>query len=125
VKGAPNGQILVTDANNPNPATATVLLPEGKQNITRIVSSKDFLFVILSDGINEKIRQYDSRTNQWADVPMPMTGTMGVEPYDAARSNEVLAYTISWNNPGKLYDYNPETRKLQISTFHMPMNYPV
>ena len=124
VKGAPNGQILVTDAANPNPATATVLLPEGKQNITRMASSKDFLFVTLSDGINEKIRQYDSRTNQWADVPIPGTGTLYVEPLDASRSNEILAYIVSWNNPGTRYDYDPETRRLVTSTFHVPMNYP-
>ncbi len=124
VKGAPNGQILVTDATNPNPATATVLLPESKQNITRMASSKDFLFVILSDGINEKIRQYDSRSGQWADVPVPGTGTMGIEFYDAPRSNDVLVYSMSWNNPGTLYDYNPETRRLVVSPFHTPMNYP-
>ncbi|MEZ0539951.1 prolyl oligopeptidase family serine peptidase [Fibrella arboris] len=124
VKGAPNGQILLTDAANPNPATATVLLPESKLNITRMASSKDFLFVILSDGINEKIRQYDPRTNQWADVPVPGTGTMGIEFYDAPRSNEALVYSMSWNDPGTLYDYDPETRKLTTSTFHVPMNYP-
>jgi prolyl oligopeptidase len=124
VKGAPNGRILVTDANNPNPATAAVLLPESKQNITRIGSSKDFLFVVLSDGINEKIRQYDSRSNQWADVPISITGTMGIEFYDAPRSNEVLAYATTWNNPGMLYDYNPETRKLVTSTFHVDMKLP-
>ena len=124
VKGAPNGQILVTDATNPNPATATPLLPEGKQNITRMGASKDFLFVILSDGINEKIRQYDSRTNQWADVPVPGTGTMTIEPYDAPRSNEVITYNTSWNNPGTMYDYNPEARTLVVSAFHVPMNYP-
>ena len=124
VKGAPNGQIMVTDATNPNPATATVLLPEGKQHITRMGSSKDFLFVTLSDGINETIRQYDSRSGQWATVPIPFTGTMYVEPYDAPHSNEVLAFVTSWNNPGTVYDYDPETRKLVISTFHVPMNYP-
>ncbi len=124
VKSAPNGQILVTDAANPNPATATVLLAEGKQNITRMTSSKDFLFVTLSDGINDKIRQYDSRSGQWADVPFTMTGTAYIEPYDAPRSNEVLAYSLSWNNPGVRYDYNPETRQLVVSPFHIPMNYP-
>ena len=124
VKGAPNGMILVTDAAQPNPSTATVLLPEGKQNITRMVSSKDYLFVVLSDGINEKIRQYDARSNQWANVPMPATGTVGVEPLDAPRSNEVLTYVTSWNNPGTAYDYNPENQKLVVSVFHVPMNYP-
>lgn len=75
VKGAPNGQILVTDANQPNPATATVLLPEGKLNITDITSSQDYLFVTLSDGINDQIRQYDPRQDQWADLLLPMSGT--------------------------------------------------
>ncbi|MFD1143747.1 prolyl oligopeptidase family serine peptidase [Larkinella insperata] len=124
VKGAPGGQILVTDADNPNPSTATVLLPESKRNITHMVSTRDFLFVTLSDGINETIRQYDARNGQWADVPIPFTGSMGIEPYDAPRSNEVLAYVNSWNNPGTLYDYNPETRTLVVSTYHVPMNYP-
>ncbi len=124
VKGAPNGQILVTNATNPNPATATVLLAEGKKNITSISSSKDFLFVILSDGINENIRQYDSRTNQWADVPMPGTGTMGIAFYDAPRSNEVMVYSTSWNDPGTLYDYNADSGQLVTSTFHVPTTYP-
>ena len=124
VKGAPNGQILVTNAANPNPATATVLLAEGKKNITRIVSSKDFLFVTLNDGINDQIRQYDSRTNQWAEVPIPGTGTIGIEPYDAPRSNEVFTYITSWNNPGTAYDYNAETRKITVSAFDMQPNYP-
>lgn len=124
VKGTPNGQILVTDAANPNPATATVLLPEGTKNITRIQTSKDFLFVTLSDGINQTIRQYDSRNGQWADVPVPGTGTVGIEPYDAPRSNEVLAYITSWNNPGTAYDYNAETQKISVSVFDVQPTYP-
>jgi prolyl oligopeptidase len=124
IKNAPNGQILVTDATDPNPATAAVLLPESNQNITRMVSTKDFLFVTLSDGINEKIRQYDSRSGQWADVPIPGTGTVGIEPYDSPRSNEALAYTTSWNNPGTAYEYNPDNRQLAVSTFDVKPNYP-
>ncbi len=124
IKNAPNGQILVTDAANPNPTAATVLLPESKLNITRMVSSKDFLFVTLSNGINEKIRQYDSRNGQWADVPIPGTGTIGVELYDAPRSNDILTYITSWNNPSTLYDYDPETRKIAVSTFDVQPNYP-
>lgn len=124
VKGTPKGRILVTDAANPDPATATVLLPESQKNITSLISTKDFLFVTLNDGINDQIRQYDPRTNQWADVPIQFKGTMGLEPYDAPRSNEVLTYVTSWNNPGTAYDYDPETRKLVVSAFHVPMNYP-
>ncbi|UHG93063.1 prolyl oligopeptidase family serine peptidase [Spirosoma oryzicola] len=124
IKGAPNGKVLVTDARNPQPSSATVLLPEGKQNISRVVPSKDFLFVILSDGINETVRQYDARNKQWADVPVKMTGTVYVEPYDAPRSNEIIVYVTSWNNPGMMYDYNPANQQLIVSPFHVPMNYP-
>ncbi|MBO0936234.1 S9 family peptidase [Fibrella sp. HMF5335] len=124
VKGAPNGQILVTDATNPNPAKATVLLPEGKQRITRVGSSKDFLFVTLSDGINEKIRQYNPRSRQWAEVPIPLSGTTGLEAYDAAHSNEVLAYVSSWKQPTVVYDYDPVTQKLVSSLFDVKVDYP-
>ena len=124
VKGAPNGRILVTSAAVPNPATANVLLPEGTQNITRLTATRDYLLVVLSDGINEKIRQYSPATQQWADVPLPTKGTVGIDPYDPSSSNEILVYTTSWNDPGKLYDYNPASRKLVISPFHVPMNYP-
>ncbi|MBO2010814.1 prolyl oligopeptidase family serine peptidase [Hymenobacter negativus] len=124
VKGAPNGRILMTDAAAPSPATATVLLPESTQNITRLSATKDYLFVTLSDGINEHIRQYSPATKQWADVPLTTKGTTGIEFYDPSSSNEALVYVMSWNDPGTLYDYNPATQKLVTSAFHVPMNYP-
>lgn len=124
VKGAANGKILVTDAANPNPATATVLLPESKLNITGIVSTKDYLFVTLNDGINDQIRQYDSRSNQWADVPLPLTGSAGVMPLDAPRSNDAIIFITSWKQPVTLYDYNPTDKKLAVSNFDVKVNYP-
>lgn len=124
VKGAANGKILVTDAANPNPATATVLLPESKLNITGIVSTKDYLFVTLNDGINDQIRQYDSRSNQWANVPLPLTGSAGVMPLDAPRSNEAIINITSWKQPVTLYDYNPTDKNLTISNFNVKVSYP-
>ncbi|WP_223648774.1 prolyl oligopeptidase family serine peptidase [Hymenobacter psoromatis] len=124
VKGAPKGRILVTDAAHPNPATATVLLPEGPRNITSIVSSKDYLFVTLNDGINDHIRQYDPRSRQWADVPLPFSGTAHVQPLDAPRSNAVLVGITSWKQPATFYDYNPESKKLAISAFEVKAEYP-
>ncbi|MBD2752341.1 prolyl oligopeptidase family serine peptidase [Spirosoma validum] len=124
IKGASKGQILVTDADNPNPANATILLAQGQKNITRIVASKDYLFVTLSDGINETIRLYDTRTNTWNDIPLPFTGTAGVEPYDPAHNNDVQVYVMSWNNPVMIYDYTPEDRKLVSSVFYVPVQYP-
>ena len=124
VKGAPRGRILVTDAANPNPATATALLPEGEGNITRMLSTKDYLFVVLSDGINETVRQYDPRIRQWVTVPLPGSGTAGLEPYDAAHSNELFTYVSTWNRPETVYDYAPETRKMVLSAFDMNARYP-
>lgn len=110
VKGAPKGRILVTDAAHPQVATATVLLPEGSRNITGIVSSKDYLFVTLNDGINDHIRQYDPRSRQWADMPLPFSGTAYVQPLDAPRSNAVLVGITSWKQPATLYEYNPDSK---------------
>jgi len=123
VKGAPKGQILVTDAANPHPATATVLLPEGPRNITSIVSSEDYLFVTLNDGINDRIRQYDSRSQQWTDVLPPFSGTAYVQPLDAPRSNAMLAGVTSWKQPTTLYGYNPEIKNLVVSNFEVKAEY--
>ena len=124
VKGAPKGRILVTDAFNPNLATAAVLLPEGQLNITGIVSSKDYLFVTLNDGINDRIRQYDSRSQQWAEVPLPSSGTASVQPLDAPRSNACLLSLTTWKQPGVLYSYNPDTKQLSPSKFDVQAQYP-
>ena len=124
VKGAPNGRILVTDAANPNPATATVLLPESKLNITGIVSTKDYLFVTLNDGINDQIKRYDPRTNQWANVPLPLTGSAGMLPLDAPHSNDALVYITSWKQPVTIYDYSAVDNSLTVSTFDVKATYP-
>lgn len=124
VKSAPKGRILVTDAANPNPATATVLLPEGKLNITGISSTKDYLFVTLNDGVNDQIRQYDPRTNQWTNVPLPLTGSANLVPLDAPRSNDAMVYITSWKQPVTVFDYYPATKSLSVSNFDVKADYP-
>ncbi len=124
VKGAANGQILVTDAMRPNPATATVLLAEGKENITGINATKDFLFVTLNDGINDRIRQYDTRSNQWADMPLQQTGSAGIMPLDAPRSNEMMVFITSWKQPVTVYAYEPAAKKMAVSNFNVNVTYP-
>ncbi|MCF0074951.1 prolyl oligopeptidase family serine peptidase [Dyadobacter sp. CY261] len=124
LKSAPNGQIIVTDASNPNLSTATILLAESKLNITQILATKDYLFVNLSDGINQTIQYYDPKNNGWSTIPMPIKGTMRLESYEASKSNEVNIFGTSWNNPGTFYDFDPQTKKLEVNPFHVPMNYP-
>lgn len=124
VKGAPNGCIRVTDAAHPNPATAAVLLPEGPLKIARLRATRDYLFVVLNDGINDHIRQYDPRTNQWADVPLPLAGTAVVLPLDAAHGNDALTGVTSWKQPLTFYDYQPANKLLTTSAFNSPTAYP-
>ena len=123
VRGASNGQVLVTDARNPDVKTATVLLPQSKRNITGISVSHDYLFVTLNDGINDQIRQYDVRSGQWADVPLPATGAVRAIPLDPA-GNECLLSTTTWKQPITLYDYNPASRKSIVSPFNVSATYP-
>lgn len=124
IKGAPKGRILVTDAANPNLATATVVLPESAKNITRMTATKDALFVVVSDGVNEQVRQCFPKIGRWMDIAVPATGSRSVDPYDPAHSNEVMLYATSWNDPGTLYDYNPDNWDFKPSPFHVATNYP-
>ncbi|MCE7066150.1 prolyl oligopeptidase family serine peptidase [Dyadobacter sp. CY326] len=124
LKSAPNGQIIVTDANNPNLSTATIVVAESKLNITQILATRDYLFVNLSDGINQTIQYYDPKHKVWSTIPMPIKGTMRLESYEASKSNEVNIFGTSWNNPGTFYDFDPQTKKLEVNAFHVQMNYP-
>lgn len=124
VKGTPKGQVLVTSATNPDPGTATVLLPEGKLNITGISSTKDYLFVTLNDGVNDQIKQYDPRRKQWAEVPLPMGGSVQLMPLNASRTNETLIGITSWKAPWTVYNYKPENRQITDSRFHVKVDYP-
>ncbi|WP_221393686.1 prolyl oligopeptidase family serine peptidase [Dyadobacter sp. NIV53] len=123
VQGASNGKILVTDARTPNVKTATVLLPEGKLNITAISLSRDYLFVTLNDGINDLIRQYNISLGKWTDVPLPASGTARMYPLDPT-TNDCLLLTTTWKQPVTRYSYDPVIRKITISPFHIGASYP-
>ncbi|MVM31379.1 prolyl oligopeptidase family serine peptidase [Spirosoma sp. HMF4905] len=122
-KGASKGRVLVTDARHPSVQNATVLLPEGKWTITGISAGKNFLFVQLNDGINDHVRQYDVRSAQWADVSLPLTGTVRFSPYSPI-SNDGLLLISSWKQPPTVYDYDPATKQFSTSPFNVPVTYP-
>ncbi len=122
-KGASNGQVLVTDARHPDVQKASVLLPQDKWNITGISAGKDYLFVALNDGINDHIRQYNVRSAQWADVALPLTGTVRFSPYSPT-TNDCLVVISSWKQPTTLYDYDPTTKQISLSPFNVPVTYP-
>jgi len=73
-----------------------------------VLATKDYLFLVVNDGINEKCGTSTAAAGSGLAVPMPSTGTAGIEPYDPAHSNEIFTCVSTWNQPKMVYDYTPQ-----------------
>ena len=123
VKGTNKGKVLVTDVRQPNVRSAKVIMEEGKHKIQEISVGKDFLFVNQNDGVNSSIRQLDTRTGEWAEIGLPLSGSALLWAYDT-QTNDFQLYVTGWKQPATRYDYDPVTKKVSISPFHIEARYP-
>jgi len=120
---ASNGKVLIASVNGPGLAQSTTIIPEEEKNIETISSSKDYLFISKSDGINSFIDQYNLNTGEIKPVMLPFKGTAWLEVFDA-ESNDCILYVSSWKQPSTKYNYDPVTGKSRISPFNVPVIYP-
>lgn len=122
-RGSAKGRVLATPSLHPSVAQATVLLPASEWNIVDMSTSRDYLFVTLSNGISTRVRQYAVRTQQWQEVELPLRGTVSIQPLSPT-SNDCLMRVTSWQQPSTLYAYQPATRHATLSMFDVPVRYP-
>ena len=122
-KEAPNFKVLVSTIDGFNVTDAQTLVPESKKPIEWLQVSKDFLFIQKTDGINALIDQYSFLSKKIQPIKLPYTGAAWLETYDAT-TNDCIIDISSWSRPLSRYDYNPKTKKLLISPFNIPKNYP-
>lgn len=126
-ENAPQYKIIKTNLQNLSVADAKVVLPEGKDKITNMARSKDFLFISYSDGINSGAKQYNLHSGDLASIKLPLEGC-GVRgkvltPY-GIHSNDGLIRLTSWKQPRTLYDYDADNQQTQLSAFDIKANYP-
>lgn len=121
--GAPRYKVVRTSVKHPDWAHAETVISEAKDSIQSITKSKDFLFVVYSNGIVGRVVRYEFATGKVNDVTLPASGTVATLCPDF-RTNRCIVYITSWTSPTTLYDLNGEKGTFTKSIFNTDVSYP-
>lgn len=121
--GAPQFKLVRTSIAHPDWAHAETVVPEAKDAIQSLVKTKDFLFVVYSNGIIGRVVKYDLATGRLSDVALPASGTVEVECPDF-HTNRCIVTITSWTIPTTLYDYDGDSGSFAKSIFNTDVTFP-
>jgi prolyl oligopeptidase len=121
--GAPKYKLVRTSVTHPDWQKAETVIPEAKDSIQSLTRSRNFLFVVYSDGILSRIAKYSLETGKTTALKIPISGTADIACPDVY-SNRCIVFTTSWTQPVTLWDLNGDTDALAKSTFNTPVTYP-
>ncbi|UOB19282.1 prolyl oligopeptidase family serine peptidase [Abyssalbus ytuae] len=113
---APNQKIVTADASNPTPDNWKDFIPETENVLTPSKGAGYFFAEYMVDAIS-KVFQYDYKGNLIREVKLPGLGSVG--GFSAKKDDKIIYYSFtSYNTPGKIYSYNPETN--ETNTYWTP-----
>lgn len=122
--GAKNYKLLETNLKNPDWANAKVVAEEkSDQTLEYITHSKDYLFMVYSDGINNHVFKYDLATGKTSAVKMPYSGTAGLFCVNNKTNNCTIGVT-SWNRPYREFDFDAHTEIMKPGAFNKAPVFP-
>ncbi len=120
---APRYKVVRTSVKHPDWAHAETVLPEAKDSIQSITKTKDFLFVVYSNGILARIVKYEFATGKANEIKLPGSGTVFVVCPDW-HTNRCIVYLTSWTSPTTLYDFDGDKDTFAKSIFNTDVSYP-
>ncbi len=121
--GAPKYKVVRTSIRNPNWATAETIIPEAADSVQFIAKSKNYLFVVYSNGIVGRIVKYEFATGKTSEVKLPASGTVAISCPDF-RTDKCLVEITSWTFPATRYDYDAKGETFAKSAFNSDVSYP-
>ena len=116
-------QTCPDECERPDWKHAETVIPEGLDSIQYITKSKDFLFVLYSNGVVQRIVKYGMATGKSSEIKLPASGTVGISCPDW-RSNRCIVSITSWTFPTTLYDFDAEKDTFAKSIFNTDVSYP-
>ncbi len=122
-EGASKYKVIKSNLKNFSVAKASVGIPEGRDKITNLSRSRDYLFITYSDGINSSLKQYSLRSSDMTLINLPFSGDVTLNTFDI-KSNDALVYLTSWKQPQTILEYEGDSRKLDESVFNVKTQYP-
>lgn len=121
--GAPNYRLVRSRVKQPDWRNAETVLPEAKDSIESMTKSRDFLFVVYSNGVTGRIVKLDPATGVSRELTLPASGTVAIRCPDW-RTNRCIISVTSWTSPTTLYDYDGDKETYAKSIFNSDVSYP-
>lgn len=122
-KNAPKYKLIRTNVNAPDWKNAETVIPEVSETIEGIVKSKDYLFIVYSDGIVNRVVKYVFATGRTNSVTLPVSGIVNFLCPDKS-TNQCIVYIDSWTLPTTIYDYDADRDVFTKSMFNSDVSYP-
>jgi prolyl oligopeptidase len=121
--GAARYKVVRTSLAHPDWPHADTVIPEAGDSIQYLTKSKNFLFVVYSDGISGRIVKYDLDSGKSAPVKLPAAGTVDIFCPNW-RTNQCVVSATSWIQPSTLYDFDAGKDSFALSVFNTAVTYP-
>ena len=122
-KNTPNYKIGVTSLANPDFAKAKTVIPESKDFITSIHTSKNYLIYSLSDGVNQDKYQINLQTLATKKIPLP-SGVNTSSSLNVYENDNIICDNAGWLTPTAVYNYSPETGTVSKNKYFNINDYP-
>ena len=122
--GAKNYKLISTNLNNLDWLKATIITAERpNETLESFINTKDYLLIVHSDGINNRLSKYNLKTKVTTEVKLPYTGSINISCINTETNDCTLGIT-SWVKPYTEYNLNAATNVISASSFNKPPEYP-
>ncbi|HXB01730.1 MAG TPA: prolyl oligopeptidase family serine peptidase [Opitutaceae bacterium] len=120
---APRYKLVRTSVKHPDWKHAETVIPESADSIQYIAKSKDYLFVVYSNGIIGRIVKYGLSTGKLSEIKLPASGSAYISCPNW-QTNQCIVAITSWVFPTTLYDFDAEKETFAKSIFNTDVSYP-
>ncbi len=123
-KNAPKFKVGVTSLLNPNFDKAKIIVVEGKDVITGIQKTKNYIIYATSNGLTKEKHLIDPKTLTTKKLLLPQ-GINGSSPFNETSNDRLIVYNTNWLSPYSIYEYDvAKNTILKSKWFDMNGSYP-
>ncbi|MGH3054493.1 MAG: prolyl oligopeptidase family serine peptidase, partial [Gaiellaceae bacterium] len=120
---APKYRVVRTSLAAPDWSHAETVVAEGPDPIRYLARSRDFLFIVYSNGVTGRVVKYALASGRSSEIATPISGSLDILCPDA-QSNRCILSITSWIRPTTLYDLDADSGRLAKSIFNSDVVYP-
>jgi prolyl oligopeptidase len=120
---APKYKIVRTRVAHPDWKKAETVVPEAKDSIQYFSKSKDFLYIVYSNGVTGRVSKYNMATGALTEVALPASGDVNFSCPDW-KSNRGILTVSSWTVPTTIYDLDGDKETFTKSIFNSDFTFP-